>query len=57
MFKPESGRELVELKQAGVESFQDVLSIKDLLVQVNLEEWGGEFLDVLDHSRQQYQRQ
>ena len=51
VFKPESGRELVELKQAVVESFRDVLSttdIKDLLLQIKSEEWGGEFVDVLD---------
>ena len=58
VFKPESGRELVELKQAVVESFRDVLSttdIKDLLLQIKSEEWGGEFVDVLDcHSRQEY---
>ena len=51
VFKPKSGRELVELKQAVVESFQDVLNtadLNDLLVQVKSEEWGGEFVDVLD---------
>ena len=51
VFKPECGRELVDFKQAVVESFQDVLSttdVNDLLVQVMSEEWGGEFVDVLD---------
>ena len=49
VFKPESGRELEKLKQAIVESFRDVLNTtEDLLVQVKSEEWGGEFVDVLD---------
>ena len=49
VFKPESGRELVELKQSVVESFQDVLStsdINDLLVQLKSEEWPGQFVDI-----------
>jgi hypothetical protein len=49
VFKPESGRELMELKQAVVDSFRDVLSTSDinsLLVQVESEEWPGVFVDV-----------
>lgn len=67
VFKPENGRELMKLKQAVVESFGDILSttdLKDLLVQVKSEEWGGELLDVLDsdsipeyhHSQSQHSR-
>ena len=48
--KPEAYEEMLEFKKAVLESFRDVLSTtQDLLVQVKSEEWGGEFIDVLDY--------
>ena len=51
--KPEACEEMLEFKKAVLESFRDVLSTtdayQDLLVQVKSEEWGGEFIDVLDY--------
>ena len=42
MFKPESGMELVDFKQAVVESFQDVLSMTDINdLQVGASQVGG----------------
>ena len=45
------GGELLQLKKAVIDTFRDVLNTtdaNDLLVQVKSEEWGGEFVDILE---------